>query len=43
MHLWFLMRGSEQIEDWFDGDNDPSTYRVIKPTVKGWIDDKTAI
>ncbi|KAI3127953.1 transcriptional regulator family: Centromere protein B, DNA-binding region [Penicillium roqueforti] len=43
MHPWFLMCGSEQMEDWFDGDNDPSNYRVIKPTAKGWTDDKTAI
>ncbi|KAJ5840176.1 uncharacterized protein N7525_005364 [Penicillium rubens] len=43
IHPWFLMCGSEQIEDWFDGDNDPSNYRVIKPTAKGWTDDKTAI
>ncbi|KAJ5835639.1 hypothetical protein N7447_001665 [Penicillium robsamsonii] len=43
MHPWFLMRGSEQMEDWYDNDNDPSNYRVIKPTTKGWTDDKTAI
>ncbi|KAJ5858343.1 hypothetical protein N7534_003620 [Penicillium rubens] len=43
MHPWFLMCGSEQMEDWFDGDNDPSNYKVIKPTAKGWTDDKTAI
>ena len=43
MHPWFLLRGSEQMEDWFDGDDDPTNYRVIKPTVKGWTDDKTAI
>jgi hypothetical protein len=34
-HPWFLMCGSEQMEDWFDGDNDPSNYKVIKPTAKG--------
>lgn len=43
MYLWFLIYGSEQMEDWFDGDNDPSNYRVIKLTAKGWTDDKTAI
>ncbi|KAJ5865434.1 uncharacterized protein N7529_007350 [Penicillium soppii] len=43
MHPWFLMRGSEQMEDWFDGDDDPTNYRVIKPTAKGWTDDTTAI
>ena len=43
MHLWFLMRGSEQMEDWYDNDNNPSNYRVIKLTLKGWTDDKTAI
>lgn len=42
-HPWFLIRGSEQMEDWYDGDKDPSNYRVIKPTIKGWTDDKTAI
>ncbi|KAJ5335792.1 uncharacterized protein N7506_005728 [Penicillium brevicompactum] len=43
MHPWFLIRGSEQMEDWYDGDENPSHYRVIKPTIKGWTDDKTAI
>lgn len=43
MHPWFLIRGSEQMEDWYDGDDDPSSYRIIKPTNKGWTDDKTAI
>jgi hypothetical protein len=43
MHPWFLMRGFEQMEDWFDGDDDPTNYRIIKPTTKGWTDDITAI
>jgi hypothetical protein len=41
MHPWFLIRGSEQMEDWYD--ENPSNYRVIKSTSKGWTDDDIAI
>lgn len=43
MHPWFLIRGSEHMEDWYDGDDDPLGYRIIKPTANGWTDDRTAI
>jgi hypothetical protein len=43
MHPWFLMRGPERMEDWFDGDNGPTNYRAIKSTLKGWTENKTAI
>lgn len=43
IHPWFLIRGSEHIEDWYDGDMNVEYYRVIKPTDKGWTDDETAL
>ena len=43
MHPWFLIRGSEHMEDWFEDDDNIANYRVIKPTSKGWTDDTTAI
>lgn len=43
MHPWFLIRGVEQMDDWYDGDDSMNHYKIIKPTTKGWTDDLTAV
>lgn len=43
MHPWFLFRGTDQMDDWYDGDDHPDHFKVIKPIAKGWTDDETAI
>lgn len=40
---WFLIRGSVLMDNWYDSDNYPDCYRVIKPTIKGQTDNMTTI
>lgn len=43
MYPWFLVKGSEHMEDWYDLDSSANSFRIIKPTENGWTDDETAI
>lgn len=43
MHPWFLFCGSDQMDDWYDRDDYPDHFKVIKLITKGWSDDMTAI
>ncbi|KAJ5971801.1 uncharacterized protein N7479_001719 [Penicillium vulpinum] len=34
MHPWFLIRGSEQMEDWYDGDTVMTLLITVRQTIK---------
>ncbi|KAJ5816000.1 hypothetical protein N7447_008233 [Penicillium robsamsonii] len=38
---WFLLKGSTHMVEWYENITTPN-FR-IKPTPKGWINDKTAL